>query len=120
MKKPDQKNYAQINLVNFKNMVERRTYKMIRIDYNSTINKANNLQRTANECQNLRSDIDSVVEKAKTCWQGSSATAFIDQCEKWKREATSIKSELNSVASDIKRIAREIREAELRAMEKMR
>lgn len=87
----------------------------ISIDYNKAYAEANRLKTAANECDYIISQTQRAIADIHTYWEGAAANEFLAANEKWCKEMQSIKMELTEISNSIIKVAKEIREADLRA-----
>lgn len=84
------------------------------INYTRCINQANKLETMAYEYQRLYNSLNSMADNSASYWQGEANEAFRAEMAEWKKEAVSIKEEMESLSYLIKRVARQIRAEEMR------
>ncbi len=83
------------------------------INYTRCINQANKLQSMAYEYQRLYNSVNSMAMNSSSYWQGEANEAFRAEIEAWRREAISIKQEMEDLSYLIKRVARQVRAEEM-------
>lgn len=83
------------------------------INYNRCINQANKLQSFANEYHRMYNYVNNLANNSSSYWQGQSNAAFRQRIEQWRKEAASIKTEMDSLSVLIKQVARQIRIEEM-------
>lgn len=83
------------------------------INYYKCINQANRLQRLANEYQGMYNYISSLANNSSGYWQGKANDAFRSKVAQWRREAQSIRYEMEELSILIKQTAREVEEEEM-------
>ena len=54
-----------------------------------------------------------LANNSSSYWQGEANQAFKEEIEAWKREAVSIKNEMEDLSILIKRVSRQIRDEEM-------
>ena len=87
----------------------------ISINYSKACAEANRLKIAANECDNIINQSQRAFADMHTYWEGAAANEFLAANEKWCKEMQSIKIELTAISNSIVKVAKEIREADLRA-----
>lgn len=89
---------------------------LIRIDYDEAIREANRLDNMANDCRTINTMVRRLSTLLLDNWQGDAARAYVDKLEEFIRENNSIAGETENLSNTVRRVAREIREAERRAL----
>ena len=89
----------------------------ISLDYESVRNEINRLREIASELQTLQNDAQRALGDINDYWEGAAADAFSAASEQWRGEIRTIEEEISSLAELIQRVADEIRDAEMRALE---
>lgn len=82
------------------------------INYPKCINQAGLLDSTAYEYQRLYNSVMTLANDSSSYWQGEANQAFREEIEAWKREAISIKNEMESLSYLIRKASREIKAEE--------
>ena len=67
------------------------------INYSKCINQANKLQSMSYEYQRLYNSVMTLANNSSSYWQGEANQAFREEIEAWKREAISIKNEMDDL-----------------------
>ncbi len=83
------------------------------INYSKCINQANKLQSMSYEYQRLYNSVMNLANNSSSYWQGEANQAFREEIEAWRREAVSIKNEMEDLAYLIKRVSRQVRDEEM-------
>lgn len=83
------------------------------INYSKCINQANKLQSMSYEYQRLYNSVMNLANNSSSYWQGEANQAFREEIEAWRREAISIKNEMEDLAYLIKRVSRQVRDEEM-------
>lgn len=83
------------------------------INYSKCINQANKLQSMSYEYQRLYNSVMNLANNSSSYWQGEANQAFREEIEAWRREAISIKNEMEDLAYLIKRVSRKVRDEEM-------
>lgn len=91
---------------------------VIRLEYNKAIRQAEELERVASELRNLaNSDLDGCLGRISTNWTGVNATEYVRKGRKLKQKMLDSATNLTKVARTIRTIAKNTRDADLRARE---
>lgn len=83
------------------------------INYSKCINQADKLQSLAYDYQRLYNSVSTLANNSSSYWQGEANQAFKEEIEAWKKEAASIKREMEDLAIAIKQVSRQIRLEEM-------
>lgn len=83
------------------------------INYSKCINQANKLQSMAYEYQRLYNSVMTLANNSSSYWQGEANQAFREEIEAWRREAISIKNEMEDLSYLIKQVSRQVRDEEM-------
>lgn len=83
------------------------------INYSKCINQASKLQSMAYEYQQLYNSVMALANNSSSYWQGEANQAFREEIDAWKREAVSVKNEMDDLAILIKQVSRQIRDEEM-------
>lgn len=82
------------------------------INYSKCIIQANKLQSMSYEYQRLYNSVMTLANNSSSYWQGEANQAFREEIEAWKKEAVSIKNEMEELAYLIKKVSRQVRDEE--------
>lgn len=82
------------------------------INYSKCINQANKLQSMSYEYQRLYNSVTNLANNSSSYWQGEANQAFREEIEAWRKEAVSIKKEMEDLAYLIKKVSRKVRDEE--------
>lgn len=82
------------------------------INYSKCINQANKLQGMSYEYQRLYNSVTNLANNSSSYWQGEANQAFREEIEAWRKEAVSIKKEMEDLAYLIKKVSRKVRDEE--------
>lgn len=83
------------------------------INYSKCINQANKLQSMSYEYQRLYNSVMNLANNSSSYWQGEANQAFREEIEAWRREAVSIKTEMEDLAYLIKKVSKQVRDEEM-------
>lgn len=83
------------------------------INYSKCINQANKLQSMSYEYQRLYNSVMKLADNSSLYWQGEANLAFREELAAWKKEAVSIKNEMEELAYLIKKASKQVRNEEL-------
>jgi len=83
------------------------------INYSKCINQANKLQSMSYEYQRLYNSVMNLANNSSSYWQGEANQAFREEIEAWRREAISIKNEMEDLSYLVKRVSRQVRDEEM-------
>lgn len=83
------------------------------INYSKCINQANKLQSMSYEYQRLYNSVMNLANNSSSYWQGEANQAFREEIEAWRREAVTIKNEMEDLAYLIKKVSRQVRDEEM-------
>lgn len=83
------------------------------INYSKCVNQANKLQSMSYEYQRLYNSVMNLANNSSSYWQGEANQAFREEIEAWRREAISIKNEMEDLAYLIKKVSRQVRNEEM-------
>lgn len=83
------------------------------INYSKCINQANKLQSMSYEYQRLYNSVMSLANNSSSYWQGEANQEFREKIEAWRREAISIKNEMEALSLLIKQVSRQVRDEEM-------
>lgn len=83
------------------------------INYSKCINQANKLQSMSYEYQRLYNSVMNLANNSSSYWQGEANQAFREEIEAWRREAVSIKNEMEDLAYLIKKVSKQVRDEEM-------
>lgn len=90
----------------------------IQYNYNRAINQARTLEQLADELKGLANrDLETTISNLSSNWNGESATVFIQKAQKAQEDMRGNANEIRNTASVIRRSAKNIRDAELRALQ---
>ena len=87
----------------------------IKVDYDNTLAKANELQRLGTELEAIISGVGSLVSRAEGMWHGNAEKAFATALNAWQSKAQSELERINATASGIRRAVESIRAADEQA-----
>lgn len=83
------------------------------INYSKCIKQANKLQNMAYEYRRLYDSVMKLANNSTSYWQGEANQTFREEIENWKREAVSIKNEMEELSVLIKQVSEQIRDEEM-------
>ena len=83
------------------------------INYSKCISQADKLQSMSYEYQRLYNSVMNLANNSSSYWQGEANQAFREEIEAWRREAISIKNEMEDLAYLIKKVSRQVRDEEI-------
>ncbi len=94
------------------------TEEVIRFNYDRAMEKAGAVEAQASNLENsVVEEMGSVVVALRRDWEGESATEYIAKCNAMKGNIEQIASEMRSTASSIRTMAKNVYDAEMRALE---
>lgn len=76
--------------------------------YSKCITQSNKLLALANEYRSLYSYINAVAVESLSYWNGLSNDAFREEIAQWKKEAVSIRAEMEDLSILIRNVARQL------------
>ena len=87
-----------------------------RINYNKTIDQANDIKDLSRDLNNQITELEMLLARVKNDWKGPASDAFQTQMKKLIAQMKTTKKDMDEVSSDIKSAAKQIqREDEDRA-----
>ena len=89
------------------------------INYSKCINLANKLQSMSYEYQGLYNSVMSLTDNSSSYWQGEANQAFREEIEAWRKEAISIKNEMEDLAYLIKKVSKQVKNEETKNSKKV-
>lgn len=92
---------------------------MIRVDYSNARAQAKKLDSAVAECETVIRNLNTVVSKLPSCWEGGAANAFLSVTQKRVREIKEIRDRAEKMAALIRRVADEFEEAERKMKEEL-
>lgn len=92
---------------------------MIRVDYSNARAQAKKLDSAVAECETVIRNLNTVVSKLPSCWEGGAANAFLSVTQKRVREIKEIRDRAEQMAALIRRVADEFEEAEQKMKESL-
>lgn len=89
----------------------------IQFNYENAIAQANELDSIAKALEKIPNDqLPSTISNIKTNWTGDNATAYINKVNKLSEKTKDTVSDLKKAAASIRQIAKNIYDAEMRAL----
>lgn len=89
----------------------------IRMNYNNAVRQADSLLQIARELRSAaNNDLSDCVSEISCNWTGDNSRAYISKCSSLKANILKNAEQLEKTADTIKRIAKNIYDAEMRAL----
>lgn len=90
----------------------------IRMDFQRALEQARRLDALADSMDRRTADrMGDAVEGIHSAWRGDSASRYLGKVQDLQRELRQNVNSLRAAASEVRRVARQIYEAEMRALE---
>ena len=95
-----------------------KTESEIRMDFQQAIEQARRLDALADSMDRRTAGrMGSAIEGVHSAWRGDSAARYLGKVQTLQKEVRQSANSLRAAASEVRRIARQIYEAEMRALE---
>lgn len=94
-----------------------RSSATIKIQYAQTIAQAKQLEECAQSMQDIRKQLDALVDDLRGGWAGESADLYFQKCGELSQKLTKSGKDLYKTADVIERSAKAYRDAELAAIQ---
>ena len=89
----------------------------IQIEFQQVIRQAQTLENCADDLQEIRRQIDGLIENLGSGWVGESANQYFLKCKELSSKMNVSRMNLDNMAAVIRKSAHIYRDAELRAIE---
>lgn len=95
-----------------------KTSSQIRFDFQNALSQAQKLEKLANQInRSIAADIEQNAQRLHSAWTGDSANRYIQKEAQLAAQTRQSAEELLRIASDIRRIARQVYNAEMQALQ---
>lgn len=89
----------------------------IRMDYNNAVRQADSLSQIARELRKTANgNFQDCISEISHNWKGSNSVAYVNKCNTLKANILESADKLDKTAATIKKIAKNIYDAEMRAL----
>lgn len=85
---------------------------LIKVDYDSAIAKANELQRLGDELNAVINGVGGIASRAEGIWQGNAEKAFAAAVSAWQGKARTELERINATSAAIKRAVESLKAAD--------